>query len=284
MNQKTDSVQSWSAYWRQGTNQVSCLPGAPRALGNLLDGIWADLARSLDEGSSIIDLACGGGAVGSAMLSAPANLEITGVDFADFADDRLLPFPILQASIEKIPLADASFDAAVSQFGIEYADAARAGAELQRLLKPGSKSVMVVHHAESVIVRENIKRRELLRAVNQDKIWAAAIGHDIKQLQTSFEGIHAKFGESALFLELANAIRSVLGKEAGQRAIDIEALRTSMLGELNIIDSLTSAAISPDAIDQWTMALGEKLKFEDHKVIRMGDDIASWLLTAEKLS
>ena len=267
MNHKTGSVQSWSAYWRQGSNQVSCLPGAPQALGNLLDGIWADLARSLGDGASVIDLACGGGAVGSAMLSAPADLEITGIDFANFADDRALPYPIVQASIEKIPLADASFDAAVSQFGIEYADAAQAGAELQRLLKPGAKSVMIVHHAESVIVQENIKRGELLRSVNQEDIWAAATGHDLKQLQLSFEAIHAKFGESALFLELANAIRSVLGLESSQRAIDIEELRTSMLGELNIIDSLMAAAVSPKVIDKWTGKFGSDLKFGEKKVI-----------------
>ncbi len=279
MDDQQRKSQSWSSYWRQAQPQVSCLPGAPPALGNLLDGIWSSFAKSIDRDSSVVDLACGNGVVGFSMNGVVQSLDIVGIDYAELPISWTPPFPILQESIDKTSLGDDSMDAAVSQFGIEYADTAKVGKELARILKPGGQMQFIMHYDGSVILKANEVREKLLSDAKSSDIWTAANDRDLQKLQSIFDGLLKSHGETPLFLEIASAVRTALNFEEEERKEVLEALQTSMAGELDIIASLKSAAIGPSELDKWTKKLGKHFHFDDPKVIRIGDDTICWNLT-----
>ncbi len=278
----TDSASdSWSAYWSQGSAEAACLPGAPAALGNLLDGIWGEFGTSLDGAASVVDLACGSGIVGTSMLAANAKLDLTGIDYAQLPDESLPPFPILREPISQTSCKDDNFDAAVSQFGIEYADPAEVGKELARILKAGAKLQFIVHYAGSAITKANEARANLLADANHQDVWQFANGRNLAGLQSTFDAICKKHGETPLFLELASAVRAALGNEGSVRTQVLKDLQASMEHEMEIIASLMDAAIAPDQMELWMKQLGKKFSFDGPNIIRIGDDIICWHIAGE---
>jgi SAM-dependent methyltransferase len=151
----------WDRYWHFD-RIASCFDGAGAA--NYDDGVaagWRDFFGGLPTGARILDLCAGNGA--AALIAAEVGrreakgFEIVAVDQADidppayvtrhaedFAAIRFLP----GTEAEALPFADASFEAAISQYGIEYSDLARSIPEAVRVLAPGGMLRLVVHAAE----------------------------------------------------------------------------------------------------------------------------------------
>ncbi|HEX8644808.1 MAG TPA: class I SAM-dependent methyltransferase [Allosphingosinicella sp.] len=155
----------WTDYWASGGSRgAGCLPNAAGPVEQAQRRIWQEFARSLPKGARVIDLATGNGIVPGWMTAARRDLKAVGVDSAA----ALPPAPAgvtLKAGValERLPFPHSSFDAATSQFGIEYGDSALAAAELARVLRPGAPVRMLVHHARSPLVAHNRARREALR-------------------------------------------------------------------------------------------------------------------------
>lgn len=162
----------WTRYWSAAGSRhgAGCLPNAGGAVESAQRRVWHDFAATLPRGAKVLDLATGNGVVLGWLAAARRDLKLIGVDSA-----AALPPPpkgaTLKAGVrlERLPFADRSFDAATSQFGIEYGDVAAAIAELARVLRPGAHVRMIVHHQESPIVAHNLARREAL-------IWACRAG------------------------------------------------------------------------------------------------------------
>lgn len=129
---------------------------------------WASFFESLPLDASILDLCTGNGAI--AVIAAEAaqrgakNFQIAGVDAADVNPylyvrrhrDKLASIDFFPATpVERLPWPDGSFDAVVSQFGIEYSDLTRSIAELARVLAPGGKARLSLHAAEGDVVRQS---------------------------------------------------------------------------------------------------------------------------------
>ena len=119
-------------------------------------GIWgvpeADLHLLPDdlEGRDVIELGCGTAYV-SAWL-ARRGARVTGIDNSPAQLDtarRLqaehgLEFPLLQGYAEAVPLPDASFDLAISEYGAAiWADPYRWIPEAARLLRPGGDLIFL---------------------------------------------------------------------------------------------------------------------------------------------
>ena len=224
----------------------------------------------------MVDLACGGGVVGASMLAANAKLDVTGIDYAELPGEARPPFPLLREPISQTSCQDGYFDAAASQFGIEYADPAEAGKELGRILKAGAKLQFIAHYAGGAIAKANETRASLLKAVNRPDIWQFANGRDGASLQSAFDAIHKKHGESPLFLELVSAVRAALGHEGNARTKLLKDLQTSIEHEQEIIANLMDAAIAPKQMKGWMKKLGKNFNFAKPDVIRMGDDVICW--------
>ncbi|HVI31283.1 methyltransferase domain-containing protein [Phenylobacterium sp.] len=146
----------WSDYWRGGRAEVMTVEGpagpAPLDIGDL----WPGFFRELPDGARVLDLATGGGQVAriawDTARAAGRRLEVVGVDYADLPPPGG-DGPVLMGgvSLEKLPFDAASFDAATSQYGIEYAEPRAALAELARVLRPAGRALILAHHAASAI-------------------------------------------------------------------------------------------------------------------------------------
>jgi SAM-dependent methyltransferase len=151
----------WSEYWRSGRTEVMTVDSQAGRSAFDAAPLWRDFFASFDDGARILDLATGAGQVAryaaEAAAQAARRFEVTGVDYADLGPHQASAPAgcTLQGGVmlEKLPFADAHFDGASSQFGIEYAEPKAALAELARVLKPGGRALMLIHHAASAITR-----------------------------------------------------------------------------------------------------------------------------------
>ena len=104
------------------------------------------------DGKDVIELGCGTAYV-SAWL-ARRGARVTGVDNSEeqlktaraLQDEHDLHFPLIHGNAEAVPLPDANFDLAVSEYGASiWADPYRWIPEAARLLRPGGELVFLVN-------------------------------------------------------------------------------------------------------------------------------------------
>ena len=193
----------WSDYWRGGRTDVMTVQTAAGPVAFDTEPIWGNWFQSFDTGAHLLDLATGNGQVAGYASGAAAasgkTFRITGVDYADVeaagarlpADCRL----ISGVPLEKLPFPAASLDGASSQFGIEYADTRAALQELGRVLKPRGRSLMLIHHAESVITRQTADQIAAYDAVLGK---SGAIRHARRAFTAHLKGLPAAAAEDAL--------------------------------------------------------------------------------------
>jgi ubiquinone/menaquinone biosynthesis C-methylase UbiE len=103
------------------------------------------------EGIDVIELGCGTGYVSSWLVRRGARM--VGMDnssrqlatAASLQDEFDLRFPLVQANGEVLPFGDASFDFAVSEFGVGlWCDPYRWVPEAARVLRPGGRLLFVI--------------------------------------------------------------------------------------------------------------------------------------------
>lgn len=169
--------QAWSRYWQAGP--LHCL--AESFTGNYDGGIgsfWKEVSSSLGEGQRVLDIGTGNGALPALLeeLCPETMLRIDAVDLAQPSPrwhaalpretrDRIRFHGNVRAEV--LPFADARFDLAVSQYGVEYSDHAASARELARTLKPGGRCAFVLHHAASrlhAVARDEVTAAEHLLA------------------------------------------------------------------------------------------------------------------------
>lgn len=103
-------------------------------------------AVDLHAGERVLDVATGNG--NASLAAARRFAEVTATDYVPGlleqgrrrADADRLPITFQQADAERLPFAAASFDVALSTFGVMFApNQARAAAELLRVVRPGGR-------------------------------------------------------------------------------------------------------------------------------------------------
>ena len=149
----TNVAQAWTTFWAEQGPGSRCLASASEELLHPLDSHWHDLASGLLPATEVLDLACGAGAVGRELLQGQPDLHVTGIDIAlipPSGDNRIELVP--WTPMESLPFDEASFDAAVSQFGYEYGHTAKAACEVARVLAPGAPISLLLHHCDSPLV------------------------------------------------------------------------------------------------------------------------------------
>ena len=142
-----DAIAPWTACWQfeSGKGRSDRPP-----LDLLIEPVWYEFVDLLPERARILDLATGNGTVALSCAHRARErriaLEIDAVDAADISPpdqvaDAEGHFPPIRFKggvwLEDLPFGDDSFAAVISQFGFEYADEARAIAEVSRVLAPG---------------------------------------------------------------------------------------------------------------------------------------------------
>jgi SAM-dependent methyltransferase len=165
--------------WSSWAAEYAAEAPAAWAAEEIAWGVWGvpeAQVRVLPEslaGLDVVELGCGTAYV-SAWLArrgarcvgvdvTPAQLETARAMQARFG----LEFPLLEASAEAVPLPDASFDLAVSEYGASiWADPYAWVPEAARLLRAGGELVFLVNGLLSILTapeEEKPSGRELLR-------------------------------------------------------------------------------------------------------------------------
>jgi ubiquinone/menaquinone biosynthesis C-methylase UbiE len=223
----------WSDYWRSGRTDVMTVQTATGPVAFDTEPVWENWFQSFDTGAHLLDLATGNGQVaGYASVAAAARgktFAITGVDYADVdaartrlpADCRMLG----GVALEALPFPAASFDGAMSQFGIEYADTRSALQELGRVLKPGGRALMLIHHSDSVITRQTVEQIAAYDAVLGK---SGAIRHARRAFTAHLKGLPATAAEEAL----RSAVQQAVGRLGATAAFEPVRYFVSYLDDL----------------------------------------------------
>ena len=167
--------EPWSLYWQADRlDSAEAIHSADDAAA--IHAFWRSLATATPAGGTVIDLATGNGTVPAALLGENPDLVITGVDMADIDPIRFLSTPGALASVDfrggtdicSLPFGDGSFDAATSQFGIEYTPLEQTIPEAVRVIVGGGVVQLLMHRASSEIVAPAATRRFEMDALLAD--------------------------------------------------------------------------------------------------------------------
>jgi len=181
--------EAWTAFWREPASRRQCLGGAPEITQALRDR-WSAFAAPLLDNARVLDIGCGAGAAARPLIAVRPDLRITGLDFARVPPAAEPQLRLLSDTpMESMPFADASFDAAISQFGFEYGRTHKTARELARVLAPGGTFLLLVHHAESSIVATNRARLNALLALQQDEMRTAFLSGSVTALNAEMSSL-----------------------------------------------------------------------------------------------
>lgn len=153
---------AWTAYWATG-GLHSCVGSFEGNYSGAIGAFWRDVFEATPAGPlRALDLATGNGALPRLLWEHRGDrlgLEVDAVDLAQLAPSWIdrdrhagLRFHA-GVAMEQLPFPQACFDLVTSQYGFEYARRDAALAEALRVLRPGGRLALVMHHHESVLVR-----------------------------------------------------------------------------------------------------------------------------------
>lgn len=221
----------WSQFWSEGS-PGACTDTFPPAVQSTIAGRWASLLRQ-SGGGSVLDIACGRGAV-MAYAMAARRTPVVGVDYAAPDALRRTGFDIRGGvDATALPFADRSYDTVTSQFGMEYAGLLAGVAEASRVAR--ADVLLLLHAAEGAVVRHS---REQVAQCH----WVAGELAAFRVL--SAHAASRTSGSAAAARDLARAIR--------RRAAEAE--NHSLLGGFaELVDALAS---DPALADVATLEAG----------------------------
>lgn len=158
MAELPEHVQRNRKAWGKMSEQFADAGRRSWATSEIAWGIWDTPERELHalgdlaswRGKNSIELGCGT-AYFSAWLAnlgmKPVGIDITPEQLANarlYQNEFGIGFPLIEGSAEEVPLADASFDLALSEYGARiWCDPYRWIPEASRLLRPGGKLVFL---------------------------------------------------------------------------------------------------------------------------------------------
>ena len=174
---EADSARAgaWSSYWASGALH-SCGGSYADNYEGVIADFWRARFSAMAPGSKLLDLASGNGALPKMLWELVDRrwpLSVTAVDLAQVSPEWYRPEVHLGisfhtgVSMEKLPFADRYFDLVTSQYGVEYAAWPQALNEAMRVRKPQGVLALVMHHADSVLMRvgrEDLSHQRLLLA------------------------------------------------------------------------------------------------------------------------
>src|SRR5438270_9312301 len=242
------SAWIWTEYWRTGRR--GCLTDeAPVSARNHIEALWRGWFRQLPQSARIVDLACGSGEVAriASSVGEEARLlfDIEGVDLAlldETGESKARGNGTTMRlrggiDIAHLPFADGSFDCAVSQFGIEYAEPRAACREVARVLAQQGRGLLLVHHAESAITAAAASRLQAFAALIGD-------GLLLDRARGIYEAIARQAPRESITTQLAEFRQSV------RQTLDMHSAKWAWEGNLReILAFLADLARNPQIYD-----------------------------------
>lgn len=171
------SVQHWESYYRSG-GLATCPTAADGSYDQEVRSSWEQFFGDLAPGTRILDVGTGNGAIVLIAKEVADRFEkgfdIHGSDLAaidpirDVSQGRERFRGVTfhpETATESLPFEDGSFGAITGQYALEYMGEDAIG-ELHRVLGPGGRAQFILHHADSVLLRnarESLRHASLVR-------------------------------------------------------------------------------------------------------------------------
>ena len=282
----TEGPEIWTKFWQEFSPENEptdrCfVPGDGRGA---LDKLWAQFAADLPPDGRVIDLGCGGGVVGSTLLSHRPDLHISGVDWAH------VPMPdnpnlTIHAPVrmEALPFDDHSFDAAVSQFGIEYGKIVKTVQELQRVLAVGAPFCFLVHHRDSEIVREGSMRRRALEELMAGQLKSAFLSGSAQGIEDQKRRLRQQFPAEPMVKLVSDYFHRNIARTPEEKQAIWQKLFDELGPEIALLHELDRSAKSATELDTWLVDLQSAMNSVSMSVVRQesGEPIA-WHVQGER--
>lgn len=162
----------WDRYWHYD-RIASCFDEGRANYGEPVAAPWRAFFAELEDGSAVLDLCTGNGALALIAAETAAAGErrfaIIGIDKAAIDPaayvsrhaDALKSIDFRGGvAAESLPFGDDRFDAVVSQYGAEYAPRGETLAEAVRVLRPGGRIALVMHAADGAVAARATAARD----------------------------------------------------------------------------------------------------------------------------
>lgn len=159
-NHTSSNVDAWTDFWATGSLH-SCAGSYDGGYGGAIANFWVQITQSIGPSDRILDIATGNGPLPRLLFDrfGASSPEIHAIDRAEIRPNWYKPDSMGSIHFHSgmdataLPFADASFDWIISQFGFEYVPFPASVQESARVLKPGGRLALVLHHSDSVISR-----------------------------------------------------------------------------------------------------------------------------------
>lgn len=250
---RAGTKRAWTAFWQE-PGQARCIAAAVDTAA-ILDEHWSSFAATLPANTRILDLGCGAGAVGRALLTQRRDIYVTGVDFAKIPLTLQPHLELLSdAPMESLPFADRSFGAATSQFGFEYSQVDNAAAEMTRVLAPGAPFSFLAHHAGSTVVAADRTRLNALLMFLHEDMRAAFCTGDLA-FNARIVALREAYPDDSLVAELAHALLPRALRPPRERLAIWSAVEDALAPELCLAEALIACCVAPEDLAEWARPL-----------------------------
>jgi ubiquinone/menaquinone biosynthesis C-methylase UbiE len=269
------SVDPWTVYW-QGDHLQSCIASESPEDSDAIAVFWEEFACVLGDDSTVLDLACGNGAIPQILLTTNSSLEICAVDKASIAPQRFLSnFGELskvkflpETDICDLPFDPESFDAVTSQFGLEYAPLTKACQSAAGVLKKRGSIRLLMHHEDSEIlqpVKANLA--EIGRLLHHDGVFSGIESYlskdiDLQQLEVigrqylNSEALKTPQVSGQIFAGVNKIIDEMTSDETNANLL-MTTMKTRLLADQSRLQQLTAAALNVESYTEIQQALQE---------------------------
>lgn len=180
--------------------------------------------------------------------------------------------------MEALPFRDGSFDAAVSQFGFEYSERRSATHEVARVLVPGARVAMLIHHAESGIVASSRQRLRSIEAATAPDLRSAFCAGDARALGGVLALLEQQHGDDPLAAQLVSVLPARLMRPARQRLAIWRAIEDALAPERLVIKRLIDCCVAPQDIEDWLAPLSRTFKLTSVPLREPSGEIVAWRL------
>lgn len=166
---------------------------------------------------------------------------------------------------ERLPFPAARFDAVVSRFGIEYGDLDLSAGEAARVMRPGARLRLILHHSGGVVLAHNRARHKALRWAAVDSGWFAKAVNLTKAralpglpqlggVEAAPAEAMARFPEQPVAGEFLTGLYQVLqvgsARPAEQVLAALDSLRGRAVDEIGRLEALAGAACDHARIER----------------------------------
>ena len=197
------SSKPWSQYWSQG-HKTSFGNTFEDCYEGIIKSEWYKVFDKMEQGDAVLDLCTGNASLirlAEQGLDNFSTMAFTGVDYAEVSADQKLAnlanvSLVFNQNIEQLPFYENTFNAIISNFGIEYSDLSVSLPEASRVLKTGGTIDFLCHHVGSDIIQRSQRELLMLKAMHQNQGVVDKLENLIIALENQGDGHNANESET----------------------------------------------------------------------------------------